>query len=79
MWTINPIQDYWSQKRKTVWESKDIFPIQRKIVDFHKDFYIQKHLKISLPPQLLQNTWKNYVADVRHKAFESKPGDISTW
>ena len=35
--------------------------------------------KISLPPQLIQNTWKNHVADVRHKAFESKPGDISTW
>ena len=34
-------------------------------------------MKISLPPQLLQNTWKNNVADVRHKAFESTPGDIS--
>ena len=33
---------------------------------------------ISLPPQLIQNTWKNHVADVRHKAFESTPGEIST-
>ena len=41
--------------------------------------FISKQSKISLPPQLLQNTWKNHVADVRHKAFESTPGDISTW
>ena len=40
--------------------------------------FILNKSKISLPPQLLQNTWKNHVADVRHKAFESTPGDIST-
>ena len=31
-----------------------------------------------LPPQLLQNTRKKHVADVRHKVFEYTPGDIST-
>ena len=40
--------------------------------------FILNKLKISLPLQLLQNTWKNHVADVRHKAFDSTPGDIST-
>ena len=39
--------------------------------------FILNKLKIRLPPQLLQNAWKNHVADVRHKAFESTPGDIS--
>ena len=41
--------------------------------------FIFKKLKISLPLQLLQNTWKNHVADVIHKEFGSTPGDISTW
>ena len=54
-----------------------MFSIQRNIGDFHKNFYI-KNRKIILLPQLLQNTRKNHVADVRHKAFESTPGDIST-
>ena len=31
---------------------------------------------MSLPPQILG---KHHVADVRHKEFESTPGDISTW
>ena len=27
---------------------------------------------------MLQNTWKNHVADVRHTSFECTPGNIST-
>ena len=40
MWTINPSQNSWFSTQKTVWKS-ELFSIQRKIGDFHKDFYIQ--------------------------------------
>ena len=43
-----------------------------------KNTFILNKFKISLPPQLLQNIWKNHVAEVIHKAFESTTGDIST-
>ena len=44
-----------------------LFSMQQKIVNFHSECYIKQ----------IQNTWKNNVADVRHKAFESTPVDIS--
>ena len=65
--------------RGKIHERVKLFSMQLKIGYFHKDFYIKQNRKISLPLQLLQNTWKNHVADVRYKAFESTPGDIGTW
>ena len=77
MWTINPSQDSWSHMQKTVWESKTGFHSRQ-------DWWISKRLlystdwKIILTLQLLQNTWKNHCVDVKHKSFESTPGNIST-
>ena len=41
--------------RGRLYERVKLFSIQRKIGDFHKDFYIKQIEKISLPPQFLQN------------------------
>ena len=53
--------------------------MQRKIGNFHKDFYIKQIEKISYHRSYYKILGKHHVADVRHKAFESIPGDISTW
>ena len=46
---------------------------------FSQRLLYSDYSKISLTPQLLQNTWKNHVYGVRHKAFESTPVYISNW
>ena len=56
-----------------------MFSIQHKVGDFHKDFYIQQIEKLSYHRSHYKIIGKHYVADVRHKAFESTPGDISTY
>ena len=53
--------------------------MQRKIGDFHKDFYIKQIEKLAHHRSYYKILGKHHVPDVRHKAFESPPGDISTW
>ena len=56
-----------------------LFCMQRKIGDFHKDFYIQQIEKLAYHRSYYKILGKHHVSDVRHKSFESTPGDISTW
>ena len=53
--------------------------MQRNIGDFHKDFYIKQIEKLAYYRSYYKILGKHHVADVRHKAFESTPVDISTW
>ena len=78
MWRINQNQDSWFHTRKTSLESKNVFHATQDWW-FSQRLLYQTNRKISLPPQLLQNTWKNHVAGVRYKAFESTPDNISNW
>ena len=55
-----------------------MFPITSRIGEFHKDFYIQKIEKLAYHHSYYKILGKHHVADVRHKVFESTPGDIST-
>ena len=59
-------------------ERVKLFSMQRKIGDFHNKFYIKKIEKLDYHRIYYIILGKNHVADVRHKAFESTPGDIST-
>ena len=52
--------------------------MQRKISDFHNEFYIKLIEKLAYHRSYYKLIGKNNVADVRHKAFESTPGDIRT-
>ena len=53
--------------------------MQQKICDFHNKFYIKQIEKLAYHRSYYKIFGKHHVADVRHKAFESTPGDISTW
>ena len=64
--------------RGRLYERVILFSIQRNIGDFHKDFYIQQIEKLAYHCSYYKKTGKHNVADVRHKAFESTPDDIST-
>ena len=55
-----------------------LFSMQRKIGDFHNEFYILKIEKLAYHRSYYKILGKHHVSDVRHKAFESTPGDIST-
>ena len=52
--------------------------MQRKIGDVHKEFYIKQIEKLAYHRSYYKILGKHHVDEVRHKAFESKPGDIST-
>ena len=52
--------------------------MQRKIGDFQKDLYINQIEKLAYHRSYYKILGKHHVADVRHKAFESTPGNIST-
>ena len=52
--------------------------IQHNIGDLHKDFYIQQIEKLAYRRSYYKILGKHHVADVRHKAFVSTPGYIST-
>ena len=52
--------------------------MQRKIGDFHKDFSVKQIEKLAYHRSYYKIFGKHHVADVRHKEFESTPGDIST-
>ena len=51
--------------------------MQRKIGDFHKDFYIKQIEKLAYHRNYFKILGRHHVADVRHKTFESTSGDIS--
>ena len=53
--------------------------MQRKIGDFHQGFYIKQIEKLAYHRSYYKILGKHHFADVIHKAFESTPGDISTW
>ena len=59
-------------------ERVKLFSMQRKIGDFHNKFYIKPIEKLAYHRSYYKILGKHHVADVRHKAFESTPGDIST-
>ena len=59
-------------------ERVKLFSMQRKIGYFHKDFYIKQIEKLAYHRSYYKILGKYHVAGVRHKAFESTPGDIST-
>ena len=52
--------------------------MQHKIGDFHNEFYIKQIEKLAYHRSYYNILGKHRVADVRHKPFESTPGDIST-
>ena len=60
-------------------ERVKLFSVQRKIGDFQNEFYIKQIEKLAYHRSYYKILGKHHVADVRHKAFESTPGDISTW
>ena len=66
-------------KRIILYERVKLFTIQLKIGDFHKDFYIQQIEKLAYHRSYYNILGKYHVSDIRHKAFESTPGDISNW
>ena len=51
--------------------------MQHMLGDFHKDFYIKQIEKLAYHRSYYKILGKHHVADVRHKALESTPGDIS--
>ena len=53
--------------RRRLYERVNLFSIQRKIGDFHKDFYIQKIGKLAYHRSYYKILGKHHVADVRHK------------
>ena len=55
-----------------------LFSIQQNIGDFNKDFYIKQIEKISYHRSYYKIILKLHIADVRHKSFESAPGNTST-
>ena len=64
--------------RGRLYERVKLFSIQRKIGDFHKDFYIKQIEQLAYHRSYYKIIGKNHVDDVRHKAFEYTTGDIST-
>ena len=65
-------------KRGKLYERVKLFSMQRKIGDFHNEFYIKQIEKLAYQRSYYKILGKHHVADVRHKAFDSTPGDIST-
>ena len=55
-----------------------MFSIKLKIGDFHKDFFIKQIEKLAYHRSYYKIIGKHHVADVRHIAFESTLGYIST-
>ena len=60
-------------------ERVKLFSMQRKIGDSHKDLYIKQIEKLEYHRSYYKILGKHHFSDVRHKAFESTPGDIITW
>ena len=62
-----------------MYETVKLFSTQHKVGVFHKNFYIQQIEKLAYHHSYYKILGKHHVADVRHKAFEYTPGNISTW
>ena len=62
-----------------LYERVKLFSIQRKIGDFHKDFYIQQIEKLAYHRNYNKIIGKHHIASVRNEAFEYTPVYISTW
>ena len=54
-------------KRGRLYERVKLFSVQRKIVDFQKDFYIQQIYKLTYHRSYYKILGKYHVADVRHE------------
>ena len=52
--------------------------MQQKIGDVHNEIYIKQMEKLAYHRSCYKILGKHHVAGVRHKAFESTPGEIST-
>ena len=65
--------------RGRLYEIVKRFSIQPKIGDFQKYFYIKQIEKLAYHCSYHRIIGKHHVADIKHKYFESTPGEISTW
>ena len=65
--------------RGILYERVKLFSVQRKIADFHKDFYIRQIEKLAYQNSYYKILGKSHVAGVTDKAYESTPVNISTW
>ena len=63
--------------RGRLYERVNFFSMQRKIGDFYKNFYIKQIEKLAYHRSYYKILGKHHVAEVRHKTFDSTPGDIS--
>ena len=77
MWRINQNQDSWFHTRKTSWESKTVFH-KTQYWWFSQRLFIKQIEKLAYHRSYYKILGKHHVADVRHKEFDSTPGDIST-
>jgi hypothetical protein len=57
---------------------KKLFKLERSIGEFHRSFYIPSIEKLAYHRSYYRILGKHHVADVRQKAFRSRPGDIAT-
>ena len=64
--------------RGKLYERVKLFPMQRKMGDFKNEFYNKHIKKLAYHRSYYRILGKHHVADIRHKALESTPGDIST-
>ena len=64
--------------RGKIHERVKLFTMQRKIGDIKNEFYIKQIEKLAYHHSYYKILGRHHVVDVRHKAFESKPGGIST-
>ena len=64
--------------RERLYDRVKRFSFQRNICGFHKDFYILQIEKLAYHRSYYRILGKYHVADVRHKTFESTPGEINT-
>ena len=61
-----------------LYERVKLFSIQRMIGGFQKDFYIQQIETLDYHFSYYKILGKHHAVDVRHKSFESTPGNIIT-
>ena len=78
MWRINQNQDSLFHTRKASWENKTVFHATQDWW-FSQLLFIKQIKKLAYHRSYYKILGKHHVADVRHKSFESTPGDIITW
>ena len=64
--------------RGRFYQRMKLFCVQRKIGDFHNEFYIKQIEKLVYHRNCYKLLGKYQVAKTRHEAFQSLPGHIST-